>query len=276
MRKRMATRTDGLMTEHVAAVIVRTGMIAALATLFVAQSVQSITLTVDGIERKGIYIRPSKGTGAAPVVFGFHGHGGNMNNARRGFAIESEWPEAVVVYLQGLPTPGQLTDPEGKKNGWQAGPGAMEDRDIHFFDAALKYVREHEKIDDKQIYAMGHSNGGGFTYTISAARPGLFAAIGVSAGGFQGGAKLEPVPVIHIGGVNDPLVKYRGQQLTVGRVRRINGCEENPSSWHGIQGAELFKSDKGDVVFVTHQGDHSYFPEESKWIVSFFKEHKKV
>lgn len=250
-------------------------MVAAFASALLLETVQPIKLEVDGVERQGIYVRPEKGSGPAPLVFGFHGHGGTMNSARRSFGIEEVWPEAVVVYLQGLPTPGQLTDPEGKKNGWQQGPGAMEDRDVKFFDAALKYVQSREQVDPRQVYAMGHSNGGGFTYTICAARPQVFAAVGVSAGGFQGGAKLQPCPVIHIGGVNDPLVKYRGQQATVARLKQINGCAKDPAPWNGVAGAELFKSEKGDVVFVTHQGDHSYFADETKWIVTFFKEHKK-
>ena len=40
------------------------------------------------------------------------------------------WPEAIVVYMQGLNTPGKLTDPEGKKSGWQSGPGDQKDRDL--------------------------------------------------------------------------------------------------------------------------------------------------
>jgi polyhydroxybutyrate depolymerase len=29
------------------------------------------------------------------------------------------WSEAMVVYLHGLSTRGKLSDPEGKKSGWQ-------------------------------------------------------------------------------------------------------------------------------------------------------------
>jgi SAM-dependent methyltransferase len=55
----------------------------------------------------------------APLFFAFHGHGGNMRQADRSFSYQAQWPEAVIVYPQGLPTPGQLTDPEGKRNGWR-------------------------------------------------------------------------------------------------------------------------------------------------------------
>ena len=70
---------------------------------------------------------------SVPLVFCFHGHGGNATQASRSFGMHEAWPEAVVIYPQGLPTPGQLTDPEGKRNGWQGAPGLQEDRDLKFF-----------------------------------------------------------------------------------------------------------------------------------------------
>ena len=33
------------------------------------------------------------------------------------------WPEAIVVYMQGLNTPGVIGDREGKKSGWQKSTG---------------------------------------------------------------------------------------------------------------------------------------------------------
>src|SRR6478672_3764464 len=50
-----------------------------------------------------------------PLVFDFHGHGGKDRHAARSHRLHEAWPEAVVVYMQGLNTPGKLTDPEGKK-----------------------------------------------------------------------------------------------------------------------------------------------------------------
>lgn len=82
------------------------------------------TWSVDGVEREGLVYAPeSAKKSPTPIVFVFHGHGGSMKNAARQFHIHDLWPEAIAVYLQGLNTPGRLTDPEGKKPGWQSGPG---------------------------------------------------------------------------------------------------------------------------------------------------------
>ena len=72
-----------------------------------------------------------------PVVFVFHGHGGHALNVVRSFAMNRHWPEAISVYMQGLNTPGRLTDPQGKVPGWQMRLGDQHDRDLKFFDAVL-------------------------------------------------------------------------------------------------------------------------------------------
>ena len=69
--------------------------------------------TVDGVERTALVYVPESAKGKpAPVIFNFHGHGGNQRfSSRAGY--HTLWPEAVVVYPQGLATSG-MTDPDGK------------------------------------------------------------------------------------------------------------------------------------------------------------------
>ena len=88
---------------------------------------QRMEWQVDGLQREALVFVPQNidaSSKPAPVVFGFHGHGGSAMNAVRSFHFHTLWPEAIVVYMQGIPTPGRLTDPDGKRNGWQHGAGA--------------------------------------------------------------------------------------------------------------------------------------------------------
>ena len=187
---------------------------------------QPMEWKVGELTREALVYLPTKPVeGPAPVVFGFHGHGGTARNAARTFGFQEHWPEAIVIYMQGIPTPGRLTDPEGKRNGWQHDPGDHDDRDLKFFDAVLATLRAKHKIDDTRIYATGHSNGAAFTYVLWAARHDAFAAIAPSAGMSRSVAQAKPIPVMHIAGENDPLVRFPGQKLTMDRVRAINGCE---------------------------------------------------
>lgn len=231
---------------------------------------------VDGTTREALVYSPSKeGSGVPPLVFGFHGHGGSMQNAARTFAIQEQWPEAVVAYPQGLPTPGRLTDPEGKKAGWQFAPGEQEDRDLKLFDAILASLKEKYKIDEKRIYCTGHSNGGAFTYLLWASRSDLFAAIAPSAAPAPRNLKdVHPCPVFHAAGEKDPLVQFEFQQKSLIAVRTLNGCDEKVKEWD--QGCTLYPSSKdAPVVIFIHPGGHAFASNTPALIVKFFKEHAR-
>src|SRR5207253_655567 len=81
--------------------------------------------TVGDAKREAlVYVPEAAAKAESPVVFVFHGHGGTMRGvAERSFALHKHWPGAVCVYPQGLLTPGVLTDPEGKRPGWQHNAG---------------------------------------------------------------------------------------------------------------------------------------------------------
>jgi polyhydroxybutyrate depolymerase len=60
---------------------------------------------------------------------------------------------------------------------WQKTFGDQNDRDLKFFDAVLATLKKDCRIDEKRVYATGHSNGGAFTYLLWAARGDVFAAV---------------------------------------------------------------------------------------------------
>ncbi len=80
------------------------------ATVFLIGSGQEPTLRtwdVDGVKREAlVYVPATKSGGKVPLVFDFHGHGGTARHAARTHHIHETWPEAAVVYMQGLHTPG--------------------------------------------------------------------------------------------------------------------------------------------------------------------------
>lgn len=232
--------------------------------------------TVDGVRREGLLHVPARATTeAAPVVFVFHGHGGSMEQAARSQPVHELWPEAIVVYLQGLSTPGQLTDSSGRKKGWQGGPGDQDDRDLKFFDAVLASLRADYKVDARRIYSTGHSNGGGFTYLLWATRREVFAAFGPSSAvAGRGYPRLAPAPVIHVAGEKDPLVKFAWQKTQIDSLLRINQCA-SPGQPAG-KGCTLYTSKIGaPVMTFIHSGGHRYPPESTAMIVDFFKAHPR-
>jgi polyhydroxybutyrate depolymerase len=231
--------------------------------------------TVDGVTREALVSAPEAGaTNPAPVVFVFHGHGGSMRNTARSFAIHTLWPEAIVVYPQGLNTPGRLTDPEGKRPGWQSGAGAQDDRDLKFFDAMRATLRKEHRVDERRIYATGHSNGGGFTYLLWAERGDVFAAMAPSgAAAAASRDRLKPKPMLHVAGENDPLVKFAWQRLTIDYVRKLNGCGEAVASGEYLT---TYPSTNGaPVVTYLHPGGHEFPRAAPALMVQFFRAHTK-
>ncbi len=240
---------------------------------------QASKISVGGVEREFLFHAPLSAKGKpAPVVFAFHGHGGTMKNAARSFAIHQHWPEAIVVYMQGLPTPGRLTDPEGKKTGWQSRPDDQGDRDLKFFDAVLAQLKTDYRVDEKHIYSTGHSNGGGFTYLLWATRSEVFAAVAPSSAASARSAGkrawLKAKPAMHIAGETDPLVKYEWQVAAMDSVRELNGCEAEGKPWHEHPGCLIYESKTGTpFVSVIHAGGHKFYDQAPELIVAFFKEH---
>lgn len=236
--------------------------------------------TLDGVARKALVHAPAAATKtASPVVFAFHGHGGTMAHAARTMAYHTQWPEAVVVYMQGLNTPGRLSDPEGKKPGWQHSVGDQGDRDLKFFDAVLASLKTDYKVDEKRIYATGHSNGGAFTYLLWAQRGDVFAAVAPSgAAAAQSQKDLKPKPALHVAGETDPLVKYDWQKRSMDAVKKLNGCDADGTPWakSGTLVGTRYASKTGTpLVTLIHPGGHGFPAEAPELIVNFFKEHAK-
>jgi len=235
---------------------------------------------VAGITREALVHTPANARNA-PLVLVFHGHGGTMRNAARTFNLHTLWPEAVIVYPQGLKTPGRLTDPQGQKSGWQHAAGDQDDRDLAWVDALLTTLTAEGKVDPKRVYATGHSNGGAFTYLLWAERGEAFAAFAPSAAALgrpaSGSKRRPPRPLLHIAGQADPLVKFTWQQGTIAAARLTNGCNEIGQPWpEGGTGATLYPSRLGaPVVTLIHPGGHTFLNEAPRAIVRFFQDHPR-
>jgi polyhydroxybutyrate depolymerase len=237
-------------------------------------------IRVGELERKALVFAPatpkSKNTSSPrPLVLCFHGHGGSAASAARSFGMHRAWPEACVVYPQGVPTPGRLTDPEGKQNGWQFEVGSHGDRDLLFFDALLTTCRERYGIDPEQVFVMGHSNGGAFTYLLWSARSEKIKAVAPSAAvGHKLVPTLKPKPCLHVLGTNDKLVRSAWQEWMVAKLRKVNQCQEPSTAWskQALRFAPLDPGKGSPLIIYRHSQGHRYPPEATQDIAQFFRE----
>ncbi len=133
----------------------------------------------------------------APVLYAF---GGNGNNAFQFFEA-SQYVELADTYGFSVVMPSEHTSPNGVTTTWRIG-----EDEYQFVLAVMNQVNTKygEYFDQKRLFALGHSQGGGMVNYLSERDPDLFTAYAIMAGvtrTFADGA--PPVPMYTIYGEYD-------------------------------------------------------------------------
>lgn len=247
----------------------------AFCQIILAQTaVQTIELEVDGVHRQALVVcSTDKDNTSKPLVFVFHGRKGTMEGAMKRMAIHQYMPDAVVVYPQGLWGEGAIF----KGYGWELPTAERKSKDIPFFDALLHKVCAEYRIDTNRIYAMGHSNGAGFTHALWALRGDIFAAFAPSASGANPLGELVErqiaKPVFFIGGEADEIVPIRNIRKCIDRAVIRNGCDKAQRMSEGV--VRYPSADGNDIETYIHHGGHRFAEEVLPFIANFFTRHSK-
>ena len=175
-------------------------------------TVQSLTLTVEGVSRDyQLYIPTSyDGTKPLPIVFNFHGFGGTASDHMKTADMRTLANNEMffLVYPQGSLL--------GGYSHWNAampgGDNKSTANDTGFFEAMLTSISSSYKVDPTRVYACGFSNGGFFSYFLAGTKSNLVAAIGSVSGTMLDGNPdpTNPTPVISIHGTSDTVVPFSG------------------------------------------------------------------
>ncbi|HZT61060.1 MAG TPA: hypothetical protein VFA21_20815 [Pyrinomonadaceae bacterium] len=240
-----------------------------------------MTFVVDGVKREALVFAPKKPGERAPLVFAWHGHGGNMQGTSQLMHVQSLWPEAIVVYPQGLPTVSG-GDPQGHLPGWQAEAETNNDRDLKFFDVMLQTLHQKFSVDDERVYSMGFSNGAFFSYLLWSARPQPLAAFAICAGKlFPSDHLAEPRAALVIAGRSDPKVAFQDQQQAIETARQLDqatgagvSCPTPSGATAGTQCTRYTSAIQTNVRTLIHPGGHVYPSWATEPVVEFFKLHK--
>jgi len=223
---------------------------------------------VDADQRQAIVYAPTSkpSGGRSPLVLSFHGHGDNMQNFQH-TNVHEAWPDAVVVYFQGLPSRRDRLD------GWQTEKGQDDDRDLRLVDIALASLQKRFQVDEARIYSTGFSNGANFTYLLWAERPRVFAAFAPVAGRLRPSVKpAQPKPLFHVAGTRDATIPFADQQDAIETARRVDGVTGKGASCGN--GCTIYgSSGAAPVMTWIHSGGHDYPDSTSEQIAKFFREH---
>lgn len=255
------------MPVRLALITVIAAATAALVTIVAAQPPEFMAWKIDGERRRAIVHAPTATMegGTVPLIFSFHGRGDSMENFQH-TDMHRAWPEALVVYFQGLPSL------RNGLAGWQVEKGRDGDRDLKLVDAALASLRDTFRIDETRIYATGFSNGAGFAYLLWAERPGVFAAYAPVGGRRAASVRLtQPKPLIHIVGERDRgmFAAWKDDVEAAWRVDGVTGAGEPCGEGCTIYGA----ASPTPVMTWVHPGGHQYPDGTSERIAAFFRDH---
>lgn len=233
-----------------------------------------VEVEVEGATRRALVITHDKKSEKSPLVFVFHGRTGTMFGAAERMAIHKYWPEATVVYPQGMWVEKGLFEGFG----WVMPTLENEGRDIAFFDRLLQRLFELYNIDRERIYAMGHSNGGGFVQALWATRSEVFAAFAQSAAGAGRLGSITnrqtPKPILFIASESDEIVPIKNVQKCIDRALTTNHCRRGKKIGRFTT---LHKGENGaDVGVCIHKYGHKFYQKSLPLIATFFAKHKRA
>ena len=227
-------------------------------------------LRVNGVDRTEIVCSPSTTSVPLPVLLVFHGRGGSAREIAEGTRFHEAWPDALVVYLDGLPGIPAPYDREGEYPGWQINPGEANDRDVKFVDAALENLEKQFKIDRHRVFATGHSNGSRFLAVLWTMRAQRFAGFAFSAS--QAGNLMRtavPKPVFMGMGVRVELIPFDSQKQSIKYACTLLGMDSAQFEHEGV--SKNKNKDGVELMTFIHPVWHRWPAEQTRMIVDFFK-----
>ena len=165
-----------------------------------------------------------------PLVIGLHGSGGNRDQLRGYMDVETPANQgAVFIYPTGRP----LSD--GGVNEWDTSAASI---DIVLIDDLIAKYSSELCIDQKRLFATGHSFGGCMSNALGCHRGVPFRAIAPNAGcaGRATGCTGK-IATLQIHSPKDTSVGYSGAIGACTRYLRANTCDEMPAcGCHAIDG----------------------------------------
>ena len=123
---------------------------------------------IEGENRKAIIWKPNNDCYQAPVLFYFHGRGGEAKDSEEKRKFHEKMKGAYIVYAEGTNFD---SNPNGKF-GWETRfphikTACSKDKDIKYVQAILDHLGQDEKVDLNRVGAAGHSSGGFFTLSLA-------------------------------------------------------------------------------------------------------------
>ncbi len=160
------------------------------------------------------------------LVFGFHWLGGTAVDVDTGQTVQRDvWSYYGLRQLANNTT--IFVAPQGLNNGWANSGG----EDVTFVDDMLRQIESNLCVETTLRFALGFSYGGGMSFALACARPNVFRAVAVYAGGQISGCSGGTGRIAYLGahGLSDNVLSISGGRTLRDRFVTNNGCtRQNP------------------------------------------------
>lgn len=187
----------------------------------------SATITVDGVQREYVVVRPDPAPPSSALLFILHGNGGTAAS----MANISEVSDYVAT--QGF----WAVLPQGLNDAWLDDPSADSEADVNFISALIDALVNAGGIDPSRVYAAGFSNGGFMTARLACELSDKIAAFGMVSATFRKGLPPNCAPAVQrpkvlILGTSDAIVPYSATLA----INSIQSGTAAMSFWSAQQG----------------------------------------
>ena len=136
-----------------------------------------------------------------PIVFAFHGRGGNNNSWVNHFINYTNSGEFIGIY------------PQGYLESWNLGPEPSNANDVEFINLIVDELQNYDNLNFDKMYAIGTSNGSGMVNKL-AIETNHFKAIAPIASQLIESLPLlnstNPVSVLQVNGAADTTIPIDG------------------------------------------------------------------
>lgn len=252
------------------------------------QQLTNKSISVDGVDREYLVYLPRglDENQSLPVLFCFHGGGGNSESMMRftaDFRPLADENQFIAVYPQGL-VAGAKGDVATNWN--YKGPYDNGTDELGFAESMIEALSADYSVNTSRIFACGFSQGGNLMWDFASLLGDRFAAVACVAASmwqwtYNDFSPSDKIGVLSIHGTNDTYNPYNGNQysLSMGSLNdywvNINNSEETFSSSQYSRGVTRYVwAPSEDCHSVEHfrvqGGFHDWPPFSEQVIWDFF------
>jgi polyhydroxybutyrate depolymerase len=219
------------------------------------ESLQADSLQIGEYSRSFLFHKPANVSNKPKLVFVLHGSGGSgkliAQFTENWFSkLADERGDVLVVY------------PNGYKNHWNEcrkeanfEANLLNIDDNTFFEKMIDYFVQKYRVNRKQVFVVGHSNGGHEVFKLAKEKPKLFKKyVAISASlptpsNDDCTAMQQPVSMMVINGTGDKINPYQGGEviLPAGAKRgNVVSTDETMVYWANLAHLDFSKATKFD------------------------------